>query len=101
MRVVQPHIDDLIREVRRSLNYFQSQAQEGGGKTIDVVVLSGGGAKMPGLAQYFSHKLGIPSESLGVLDNTKFSFAGGGEAGHGLDLAVATGLAMRPVGRAA
>ncbi len=101
IRVVQPHIDDLIREVRRSLNYFQSQAQDAAGKTIDAVVLSGGGAKMPGLAQYFAHKLGIPAESVGVLDNSRFSFAGGGEAGHGLDLAVASGLAMRPAGRAA
>lgn len=101
MRVVQPHVDDLIREVRRSLNYFQSQAQESGGKNIDAVVISGGGAKMPGMAQYFAFKLGIPAESVGVLDNSTFSFAGGGEAGHGLDLAVASGLAMRPVGRAA
>lgn len=102
LRVVQPLIDDLIREVRRSLNYFQSQAQEGGGgKAVDTVVLSGGAAKLPGLANYFAHKLGIPTVSLGALDNAKFSFAGPGEAGHGLDLAVASGLAMRPVSRAA
>lgn len=99
MRVVQPHIDDLIREVRRSLNYFQSQAQEGGGKAIDAVVLSGGGAKMPGLAEYFTHKLGIPASSVGVLDNPRFT--GLGESGHGFDLAVASGLAMRPLGKAA
>jgi type IV pilus assembly protein PilM len=102
LRVVQPLIDDLIREVRRSLNYFQSQAQEGGGgKAVDTVVLSGGAAKLPGLANYFAHKLGIPTVSLGALDNAKFSFAGPGEAGHGLDLAVASGLAMRPVSRVA
>lgn len=101
IRVVQPHIDDLIREVRRSLNYFQSQAQEGGGKAIDAVVLSGGGAKMAGLADYFSHKLGIPATSLGVLDNARFSSSGLGETEHGFDLAVASGLAMRSVGRAA
>ncbi len=101
IRVVQPHIDDLIREVRRSLNYFQSQSQEGGGKAIDAVVLSGGGAKMAGLADYFSHKLGIPSTSVGVLDNPRFSSAGLGETEHGFDLAVASGLAMRPAGRAA
>lgn len=102
LRVVQPLIDDLIREVRRSLNYFQSQAQEGGGgKAVDTVVLSGGAAKLPGLADYFAHKLGIPTVSLGALDNAKFSYAGPGDAGHGLDLAVASGLAMRPMGRAA
>ncbi len=102
LRVVQPLVDDLIREVRRSLNYFQSQAQEGaGGKTVDAVVLSGGAAKMPGLADYFAHKLGIPTVSLGALDNTRFSYAGPGEAGHGLDLSVASGLAMRTHSRAA
>ncbi len=102
LRVVQPHLDDLIREVRRSLNYFQSQMTEGApGKAVDAVVLSGGGAKMPGLAEYVSHKLGIPATSVGVLDNARFVYAGSGEAGHGLDLAVASGLAMRPANRAA
>lgn len=102
LRVVQPLIDDLIREVRRSLNYFQSQAQDGaGGRAVDTVVLSGGAAKLPGLADYFAHKLGIPTVSLGALDNARFSYAGPGEAGHGLDLAVASGLAMRPSVKAA
>ena len=29
LRVIQPHVDDLVREIRRSLNYFQSQLSEG------------------------------------------------------------------------
>ncbi|HZH98708.1 MAG TPA: type IV pilus assembly protein PilM, partial [Fimbriimonadaceae bacterium] len=40
LRVVQPHLDDLIREVRRSLNYFQSQQTEASqSKQVDAVLL--------------------------------------------------------------
>src|SRR5205814_9217517 len=28
LRVLQPHVDDLVREIRRSLNYYQSQQQD-------------------------------------------------------------------------
>jgi len=102
LRVVQPHIDDLIRELRRSMNYYQSQQTDNAeAKQINLILLCGGGAKMEGLAEYVSHKLSTPSKSLGVLDNSRFNLSGLSEAGRGLDLAVASGLAMRSYGRAA
>jgi type IV pilus assembly protein PilM len=102
LRVVQPHLDDLIREIRRSLNYYQSQQTEGAqGKSVDTVLISGGGSKMTGLAEYVSHKLALPAKCLGVLDNPRFVWAEPEEAGKGLDLAVASGLAMRTESRAA
>jgi type IV pilus assembly protein PilM len=62
LRLVQPILDELIREIRRSLNYYQSQVQAG--KTqqgqITQLVLTGGGALMQGVAPYFEHRLGIP-----------------------------------------
>jgi type IV pilus assembly protein PilM len=62
LRLVQPILDELIREIRRSLNYYQSQVQAG--KTqegqIAQLVLTGGGALMQGIAPYFEHRLGIP-----------------------------------------
>lgn len=101
LRVVQPHIDDLIREVRRSLNYFQSGGGEGApkSKAVEAVVLSGGGARLPGIADYLGHKLGMPAVSLGLYDNPSFSAAGG--EGKGLELGVVTGLALRPFTKAA
>lgn len=97
LRVVQPHLDDMIREVRRSLNYFQSQAAEVGGtahKNVDMVVLCGGGSKMQGLAEYMSHKLGIPTVALGVFSGDRF-VGPSADSEVGQELAVVTGLAMR------
>lgn len=97
LRVVQPHVDDLIREVRRSLNYYQAQGAEGGqaARTVDAVILSGGGSKMPGMADYFSHKLGMPCISLGVYENNRIIGPVAIEGDPGLELAVVSGLAMR------
>ncbi len=101
LRVIQPHLDDLVREIRRSLNYFQSQQTEvTGGKDISKIILAGGGAKMPGFGIFLAQKLGIPVTSLGVFHNPRFVPLTGDED-SGLDLAIATGLAMRGYAKAA
>jgi type IV pilus assembly protein PilM len=101
LRVVQPQLDDLVREIRRSLNYYQSQQNEAMpvGK-VTHVLLSGNAAKMPGLAEYVAHKLSIESLALGVFDNPRFT-NGLPFEDSGLGLAVATGLAMRAHAKAA
>lgn len=102
LRVIQPHVDDLIREIRRSLNYFQSQQTEAGqSQTVDKVVLSGGGAALKGLAEYMQHKLGMEVLRLGVFDNPRFVHPGHDDPSSGLAFAVASGLAMRPYAKAA
>ena len=102
LRVLQPEVDDLIREIRRSLNYYQSQQTEAGATNpVTHLVLSGGAAKLKGLAPYFSHKLGIEVEAMGVYDNTKILCDGEANADSGMELTVAAGLAMRSVGKAA
>ncbi len=100
LRVLQPHVDDLVREIRRSLNYYQSQQQEGASKQIDHILLTGGGAKLAGLADYFSHKLSIPTTLNDIYANPRFSHFGDPEE-TGLDLSVASGLAMRAYAKAA
>ncbi len=100
LRVLQPHVDDLVREIRRSLNYYQSQQQEGASKQIDHILLTGGGAKLAGLANYFSHKLSIPTTLHDVFANPRFSHYGDADE-SGLDLSVASGLAMRAFAKAA
>lgn len=100
LRVIQPHVDDLVREIRRSINYFQSQQTDGGAKTVDSLIVCGGGAKLPGLTEYIAKKLSMEAVSTGVFDNPKFtSFLT--EETRGLELAVASGLAMRSYPKAA
>lgn len=65
LRLVQPILDELIREIRRSLNYYQSQYQMQGGRgQIERLYLYGGGAHMQGMSAYFEYKLGIPTQLL-------------------------------------
>ncbi len=65
LRLIQPIVDELIREIRRSLNYYQSQYQSQGSKGhIERLYLYGGGAQMHGVAAYFEYKLGIPTQVL-------------------------------------
>lgn len=96
LRVLQPHIDDLIREIRRSLNYYQSQQTESGqNNPVTRLVVSGGGANLPGLGQYLEQRLGLAVDTIGVLDNPRFTSGSSAELGHGMELAVASGLALR------
>ncbi len=96
LRVVQPHVDDLVREVRRSLNYYQSQLAEGEhSKNVDAVLITGGGAKLAGLDEYMEHKLKLPTKTLGLFSNSRFVHGDGGDESDGLELSVVAGLAMR------
>ncbi len=102
LRVIQPLVDDLVREIRRSLNYFQSQQTEGGqSKNVDQLVLSGGGSKMSGIAKYVEQKLGIPTRAGDVGSIPHFVVESHAEASGVSDLSVATGLAMRAFRNAA
>lgn len=102
LRVLQPHIDELIREIRRSLNYYQSQQTEmGQPNPVTSIILSGGVAKMPGLAEYMAKKLGLNVLPLSITANPRFTYAGVDEIDDGLELSVASGLALRAFTKAA
>lgn len=95
LRVIQPHVDDLVREIRRSLNYYQSQlSDQQNAKPVESLLLTGGGAKLTGLADYFANRLGVSVKAYGVLESPHV-LSSGDEQGSGLDLSVAAGLAMR------
>lgn len=95
LRVILPHLEDLVREIRRSVNYFQTQTGEGTDtRTVHKLLLTGGGAKLKGLDLYLDHRLMIQVVEAGLYDNSRF-MGGSAEEGRGVDLAVAAGLALR------
>jgi type IV pilus assembly protein PilM len=97
LKVMASQVDDLVREIRRSLNYLQTQQpQSDGTEPVEVgeIIITGGGAKMKGLDAYISAKLGLPVRALGAFDNTNITNTGCAE-GQGLDLTIAAGLAIR------
>lgn len=102
LRVLQPHVDDLIREIRRSLNYYQSQQTDGAqANPVTNMIVSGGGAKLKGLAEYIADKLGLQVHAASVRDNSRFAFDQQIDALSGPELTVASGLAMRAFAGAA
>jgi len=98
-RVVQPLLDELLREVRRSIHYYQSQFPEGTEQaTVKKIVLSGGTARMPGMAAYVSSKLNTPVDIAEVFSNSLISpgrFTSDFTEEYGPVLAIATGLALK------
>jgi type IV pilus assembly protein PilM len=81
-RAVQPVMDELLREVRRSTNYYQSQLSdpansnlpasitpETGGGAVSKIVVTGGSAKMQGLEAYMAARLGAAVEIWNVFDS--------------------------------
>lgn len=97
LRVLHPYIDEMVREIRRSINYYESQQIEGQqAKPVKTIVLTGGGSRLSGLANYLSAKLGMEVVNLGTFDNPRVINTTAAEYGPGLEYTVATGLAMRP-----
>jgi type IV pilus assembly protein PilM len=102
LRVLQPHVDDLVREIRRSMNYYQSQQTgSAGNDPVSAVVVCGGGAKLPGLPEYLRHKLGLEVVKADVLANPRFIHTLSEPPEAASDLSVASGLAMRAHKKAA
>ena len=98
-RVVQPLMDELIREIRRSIHYYQSQFPEGSTDAfVSKIVLTGGSARMRGMDAYVSAKLGIPAQMADVFEQTAIN-TGHVPADylreHGPVWAVVTGLALK------
>ncbi len=97
LRVLHPYLDELVREIRRSINYYESQAVDGTApQPIKSIVLTGGGAKMAGIDQYLGTKLGLPVASLGAFSNPRLVNQTPHDFGTGHEFSVASGLAMRP-----
>ena len=73
-RALQPALDELLREVRRSTNYYQSQLADPANSILPAgttsqtsgpvarIIITGGSAKMKGLESYMAARLGIPVE---------------------------------------
>ena len=96
-QVTLPFVDELIRELRRSVLYFHSQAAEAGmAVAVDQLVLAGGGTQLSGLPEYLRERLGMDVALLDPLAlKTAKSPAGARWQSHGPEFAVAVGLALK------
>lgn len=96
-QIVRPVLEELLLEIRRSVDYFKLQNR---GDGVDELVLTGGGSKLSGLDRLLSNELGIPTRVGDPLDGVHYnhrSFDPASLQGIGPMLAVSFGLAQRGV----
>lgn len=77
LRTLQQLIDELLREIRRSFNYYQSQLPEGSSESaIERVIITGGASRLKGLTTYMQSRLNVDvalGNSLSWLPNASSS----------------------------
>ena len=83
-------LTELVRDVRRSLDWYRAQHRA---DPVTRIILSGGGSKPDGLAGYLAAQLGLPVE----LGKPEILKAPGGKAAIDPAFTVALGLALREV----
>jgi type IV pilus assembly protein PilM len=95
-QVVMPFVDELIRELRRSVLYFQSQAAEAGmNLNVKRLVLTGGGTQLVGLPEYLRERLEMEVVVLDPLATHNGTAAAAEWKSRSSELAVAVGLALK------
>jgi type IV pilus assembly protein PilM len=57
-RAIYPLLEELVSEIRRSIEYFRSRHMDA---DVQTIVLCGGGAIMPSLDQFIATAVGIPT----------------------------------------
>ncbi len=65
-RAIQNSLQQLISEVRRSIQFFEGQA---GGTTVQRVIIGGGSSRMKNLGPYLQGELDVPVEVFDPLRN--------------------------------
>jgi type IV pilus assembly protein PilM len=92
------HVEPICAEIERSIEFFRSTF---GGDYIKNILLSGGGAKLPGIVDDLQQRLGVDTEIINPLQkiaiNNKNIDSSLVEQ-LGPALAVSVGLALRRVG---
>ena len=92
--VMTPVLNKLLGEIRRSFDYYETQARK---KTVERVILLGGSARLKNVNRFLANKLGIPVEQFAAFRNV--------ESAKGIDaeqvaekefhMGVCLGLALR------
>ena len=97
-RILQTTIDELLREIRRSINFYQSQLEEDAPPPLAEIMLIGGTSQIPGLAPYMTARLGTDTRVVDPFDTTLLEMSSEAEEwlrDQGSHLGVALGLAVK------
>ena len=93
--VLEPFVDDMTQQVSRSLQFYL--ASGGGREQPDMILVCGGCANIPGIADVISSRVGVPTEIGDPLGQMKVSSKAKSQGVHkdATALLTACGLALR------
>lgn len=92
VEAVKPIMDTIISETKRAVAFYQEKFKD---EHVEVILISGGTAKLPGMVPYIAEAMGIEVQIgnpwLGVKKDSRFAILDT----EGATFSVAVGLAMR------
>ncbi|MGI6383736.1 MAG: type IV pilus assembly protein PilM [bacterium] len=94
MEAIRPSLQEIVNEIRRSLDYFRSRIKDSG--NIDRIIISGGVSRLKNIDNFLEVELGIPAEianPFSMIDTSAFDKKYIDEAAP--VFAIAVGLAIR------
>ncbi|OPZ88107.1 MAG: Cell division protein FtsA [bacterium ADurb.Bin429] len=102
-RALEPVLEELVREIRRSFAFYDYQQGPGGTPRaagavgVSRVILTGGSAKMTGLAPFLQEQLSLPVGITDIFSKGMVQVPEGADELYAQEpmLATATGLALR------
>jgi type IV pilus assembly protein PilM len=70
-QAVKPMLDSLVREVQKVVRYYNERQDQSQRKIVQVITI-GGGVNMPGLNEYLSNELHLPTHNLNPWSKLNF-----------------------------
>lgn len=92
IRAVGPSLEQLIKEIRRTIRYYEQRyAKE---PPIGQIVIMGGGANMPGLADYLTEQLRVPARAFDLTSHIEYGHLNPIHTAEHMTYVTAAGLAV-------
>lgn len=85
MKSLQPVLEKLMNEIKRMTRFYQERSD--GKKSIEQIIILGGGANLPGMSTYLTDKLRVPTRLVNPWQNLSF---GGLQPPHKLETTLYT-----------
>lgn len=89
---LEPSLHTLVRELQRSIRYYEERSPDK--RKIAQVVTMGGGANMPGLAEYLTHSLRLPVRAFDPTNFIDFGHLQPFNTDERMSYVTATGLSL-------
>lgn len=71
-RALEPQLEELVREIRRSFAFYDYQQTPSSGSAdgVNRIILTGGSANLPGLANCLNDQISMPVDTLDLFNNS-------------------------------